>query len=162
MKTAILASAGVALLVVAGVEVRLIARQGGDERPTTNKTSENQQPAQDVGAAAKAAMRDAAKKAYEAFNAGHDVGTTLTPEVYVWSRRWAEAERALAKTKKEESAALLGHWRRMGDLHAKIEALFRAGANGGERDRYFPAKYYLAEAELMLAEAGVPQGDRAE
>lgn len=162
MKTAILASAGVASLMVAGIEVRLIAREGGDERPTTNKTPENEQPARDVGAAAKAAMRDAAKKAYEAFNAGHDVGMALAPDVYAWSRRWAEAERALAKTKKEESAALLGHWRRMGNLHAKIEALYRAGAKGGERDRYFPAKFYLAEAELMLAEAGVLQPNRAQ
>ncbi|HUY90131.1 MAG TPA: hypothetical protein VMV10_15445 [Pirellulales bacterium] len=157
MRMSILESTSFMLLLAAAVPVVLVARGENDPPPAKAK-----QPAEEAGAKAKAAMLDAAQKTHEAVNAGYDAGTATAPEVYAWSLRWAGAERKLAKTKRDEIAALMAHWRRMANLHAKIEALWRAGARGGENEKYYAAKYYLAEAELMLTEAGVLQPKQAD
>ena len=137
--------------------MRLTAQDDADKSPPNAE-----QQAKEAGIAAKTAMLEAAKNTLEATKAGYDAGTAPMPDVYVWSQRVAEAERALAKNKRDEIAALMGHWRRMGTLHGKVGALYRAGSKGGEAERFFATKYYLAEAELRLAEAGVLRGNQAE
>ena len=149
MKKVILTSTCLMLFLVAGLRMSLIAQDDSDIAP-----------AKDAGAEAKAAMVAAAEKTYEAAAAGYDAGTATTADVYTWSRRWAVSERGLAETKRDEAAALMGHWRRMGRLNSKVEALWRNGVRGGENEKYFATKYYLAEAELMLAEAGALQPKR--
>jgi hypothetical protein len=75
-------------------------------------------------------------------------------EIYCWSRRTMEAERALAGTKKDDRTALLSHWQRMEQIYRKIHALYETGSKGGDKERLAAAKYYRAEAELWLVAAG--------
>lgn len=94
---------------------------------------------------------EAAEKAYECYLSSYDAGTAVSSDVYTWSRHWAEAERALAKDKDAERAALKDHRDRMERLFRKVNALYREGVKGGEAERFYAAKFYLAEAEVWLA-----------
>ena len=53
------------------------------------------------------------------------------------------------------------HWQRMHQLHRKVGALYFAGSRGGEAEKYHATEYYLAEAELWLADAGGEVPERA-
>lgn len=75
-------------------------------------------------------------------------------EIYRWSRRTLEAERALAGTQQDDLAALLKHWQRMEQVYRQVKALYETGTKGGEKEREAAAKYYRAEAELWLVAAG--------
>lgn len=98
-------------------------------------------------------MSYTAAKAYEATAAGYDVGTEILANVHLWSRRWLEAERALAETDAEEIAAIQAHRQRMKLLLRKVKALNDHGVKGGEQEKFFAAKYYLAEANAWLTAA---------
>ena len=156
MKMAMLASTSLIVLLAAVAPLALVARGENDPAP-----AKAEQSAKDAGNKAKTALRDAAQKTHEAVRAGYDAGTATDSDVYLWSLRLAGAERKLAQTQRDEIAALMAHWRRMANLHAKIEALWRNGSRGGENEKYYAAKYYLAEAELLLTEAGVLRPQQA-
>jgi hypothetical protein len=82
------------------------------------------------------------------------VGTLRAEDLFPWSRRVLDAERAVAENKADELRSLADHWKRMRQLRRKVEALFIAGAKGGEAETYAAARYYAAEAELWLLAAG--------
>lgn len=100
------------------------------------------------------AMLAAAQKAWQANKASYDVGTTTLGNVHLWSRQLLLAERALAKNKDEDLAALTDYWKRSKQTYLKVRALYTAATRGGEAERYAEASYYLAEAELWLVAAG--------
>ncbi len=156
MKTASLVSVTVALLVLGGLQLESRARGAANRDAATE--------VQAILAArtkASEAMLEAAKKTYEATAAGYDAGTAPLADLFIWSRHWLEAEQKLADSKAERQAALLGHWQRMKIAHRKVAQLYRAGSKGGEDEKYFATKFYLAEAELWLAEAGVTAPQQA-
>lgn len=157
MKTACLFAASAVMILLVGTHMKLIAQDDADKSPPNSG-----QQAKEPSVAAKTAMLEAAKKTLEATNAGYDAGTAPMPDVYIWSRRVADAERSLARNKREEIAALMGHWSRMAILNRKVGELYHAGSKGGEVERFFATKYYLAEAELGLAEAGALRDNQAE
>ncbi|HUY32928.1 MAG TPA: hypothetical protein VMV69_09115 [Pirellulales bacterium] len=132
---------------VAEAELWLVAAGGTDDDA----------PGVDAGAAAtkaRQAMLKAAKKTYAATQVSYQAGKAPFSETYAWSRRWLEAERALAKDKNGELAALKDHWKRMRPSYLKIKALYLGGIKGGEAETFGAAEFYLAEAELWLIEAG--------
>lgn len=100
------------------------------------------------------AMLTAAKKALLATQATYDVGTNTLANLHLWSRHVVLAERALARNKQEELAALVDYWKRSRQTYLKVRALYNTGTRGGEVERFAAAAYYLAEAELWLEAAG--------
>jgi hypothetical protein len=60
--------------------------------------------------------------------------------------RAADAKEKLVEASRE-------HLARMKNLHAKVDALARQGAQGGEADKLHAAAFYVAEAELLLLDA---------
>ncbi|MBW3595713.1 MAG: hypothetical protein KY475_00395 [Planctomycetes bacterium] len=71
--------------------------------------------------------------------------------VYAWSRRLLDAELTLAEEESDKIAALEAHHSRTRTLAQLAKARFQAGQVGQED--VLVAAYYLAEAELRLAEA---------
>jgi hypothetical protein len=79
---------------------------------------------------------------------------------YLWSKHLQEAERKVARNKKQLVAAFKGHFDRMTKLEARIKAWEWAGTNEGRRD-YMPEQrtrlaamtYYRTEAEVSLEKA---------
>jgi hypothetical protein len=87
----------------------------------------------------------AARQAYEAVSKQGDEEKT-----YVWSRRWMEAERDIAKNKAERVAALQAHFERMKKLEVLV--LLMETRNAAPRpERLAPAQFYRAEADIWLA-----------
>jgi hypothetical protein len=86
---------------------------------------------------------EAAKEAYAAFETMYQVGKATTEDVYVWSRRWMDAE---LKNDPMNKQAVEDHWKRMRELHMRVATLHRAGVAGGEASTLAAAEYYLAEA----------------
>jgi beta-lactamase regulating signal transducer with metallopeptidase domain len=95
-------------------------------------------------------MIDAAKKAFSASQAAYDAGTITMDNVYVWSRHWLQASLAGATNQKQRLDGYLDHRARMMQLFKKTSALFHAGSKGGEADKYYATKFYVAEAETWL------------
>lgn len=90
----------------------------------------------------------AAQKAYEESVKAIRDGRSDAEKVYVWSRRWLEAQRDADK-KADRTAGLKAHRDRMKDLRQTAEALYKlAKAPYAE---VAGTEYYLAEAELWLA-----------
>jgi outer membrane protein assembly factor BamB len=100
------------------------------------------------------AVRDAAVRVIQAHDSEYSGPTATIDDPYPWSRRLLEAERALASTKSEDISAVLDHWKRMQHYYGMISALHETGTKGGEDTAFAAAEYYLAEAELWLADAG--------
>lgn len=98
-------------------------------------------------------MTDDAAKTYVATKAGYDVGTAMMSEVYVWSRRWLDAERAMATSDAEDISAVRAHRERMKQLMLKVRALYITGTKGGEMEKFFATKFYVAEADAWVSEA---------
>jgi hypothetical protein len=107
-------------------------------------------------------MLEAAKKTYGAIAFGNDAGTAAFADLYTWSRRWLEAAKSIAKSDQEQLAALREHRERVNRIHQQIAALHRAAAKGGEDEKFYATKYYLAEAELWLLEVGGKDPDLAQ
>lgn len=144
-KTALVAFVSL-LVTVSALDLRLVARSAEQEADAA-RGDPNVDPAfyQD--------MADVAAKTYEATAASYEMGTEIMANVYVWSRRWLDAERALATSDREELAALKAHRERMKLLMRKVRALYVTGSKGGEAEKYYASRYYLAEANAWLAAA---------
>jgi len=99
-------------------------------------------------------MLDTAKKTYEVTREAYSEGTEVFYNLYDWSVRWLEAERALAETKDSDLAALRGHCERAKDWYQIVEPLYRNGARGGEPSKFRAAEYFVAEAEFWLVATG--------
>lgn len=101
-------------------------------------------------------MAKAAEQTYEAFQSAYQAGTATSTDVYIWSRRWLDSQRALAKNHAEQMTALRQHRRRMMKMFLQINALYIEGVKGGEAERFHAAQYYLAEANALLGQAATP------
>jgi hypothetical protein len=96
----------------------------------------------------------AARESYEAATA------RLDPEMsYVWSRRWMEAERDVARNKAERLAALQGHFERMKKLEL-IAIIAETKDSAPEVKNLAPSKFYRAEADIWLTQEKARQGAR--
>jgi hypothetical protein len=93
----------------------------------------------------------AARKAYEAWAAEFFVGRETALGVYLWSRRWMEAEQYLSRGTAEGPAAAEAHVARMKDLEKVIMPAVAAERRGVES--YLAADFYGADAEVFLLEA---------
>jgi hypothetical protein len=157
-KTALIA-ASLALLLAGGVRMKLIAREAPGE-----DAAEKQADGQDRKAHFKAAkaMLAAAKKTSDLTTEEYAFGRVTLTDVYAWSRRLLDAERNIAKTKQADIDAFAGHWQRMKRLHGKVAALFQAAVRGGEAQKLHATEFYVAEAELLLVDAGGTVPDKAQ
>jgi len=99
-------------------------------------------------------MLEAAKRVMEPVESPSEVGTTWISESYPWLTRRLEAERFLAENDDEQLDALRGHLGRTIDMFRRIKNLYEDGVVGGEAETYFAWKFYVAEAESWLIEAG--------
>ncbi|REK05495.1 MAG: hypothetical protein DWQ37_23555 [Planctomycetota bacterium] len=106
----------------------------------------------DAVRAAKQKMVEAAKRSYQANEAGWDSGTATFDYVTFWSDRWLAAELNLANNRAEQVAAAKAHLKRMQLFHQKVTALHESGSRGGEANVMAAAEYYVADAERKLAE----------
>lgn len=149
MKKACLIAAGLALLLAGGIQVKLIAREQNEKQPA-------KAPRASAEARLKAAeaVLETAKQTSELTTAEYDEGTVTLTEVYVWSRRWLDAQRALAKNQEEGLNALRDHLKRMQRLLRITKALRDSGARGGEEQKLRAMRYYVAEVELWIIDAG--------
>lgn len=80
------------------------------------------------------ARADAAQKAYVVAEAQLKAGTGTVEAVYLWSKRWSDAQHAPAK-----------HLERMHDLETTVKARVTAGTLGAIETH--AVAYYVAEAE---------------
>jgi hypothetical protein len=100
------------------------------------------------GSARDQARATAASSAYAAYAAQLKTGTVTADTVYVWSVRWLEAEK---KTKTALSAAQ-DHLARMRSLATEVKGRVAGGLATSAEEK--AAAYYVAEAEVWLADAG--------
>jgi len=160
IKRATVVSLLLALLVTSVVRVQLVAQ---DAPPAATPTAEPSHIADEAAAAAadekqnparaaKQNMRDWAEKAYEAFVASYDAGTSTFDYVPYWSQRLMAAELELASSRAEQVAAAQAHLKRMQGHRDKVAALYKTGSRGGEANVMRAFEYYVAEAEAKLAE----------
>ncbi len=99
-------------------------------------------------------MADAAKQAYSATEAAYQAGTIQgIDQLYIWSRRWMEAELKLAAAPGEQRKVYMAHLERMKALNRETAAKFNMGAVGGEAEKFHASEYYLAEAEMWMKNA---------
>jgi len=97
-----------------------------------------------VAAARKAAYEETALLYREARTRDMD-------RIYLWSRRWLDAQRDSAKGKAEEEAAYTGHWNRMKSLEESVKNRLRSGAAAPIE---VPAvEFYRLEAEIWLSQS---------
>ena len=98
-----------------------------------------------------AAKSDAAKATYEASFKALREGKGDAERVYLWSRRWMEAQRGVSQKKADVIAALEAHRDRMKALSKLTEQRYKAGQ--GSHADVLGVNYYIVEAELWLSEA---------
>ncbi|HWB09622.1 MAG TPA: M56 family metallopeptidase [Pirellulales bacterium] len=146
-KSVLLGSIGL-LTLLAAVEWRLGPRGAAAEQEVDATRPEHK-----VDRALLTRMVDDAANTYQATMTAYMVGEAIMADVYVWSRRWLDAERAIANTEADEIAALRDHRERMKRLFLQVNALYTDGVRGGERPKFFATKYYLHEADVWLAAA---------
>jgi hypothetical protein len=114
--------------------------------------------ANDVPALLKARLALAEKgyrEAFEGLKRTRRVGNVLTlvakpDEVYAWSVRWLQAQRALSPKHEDQVAALEAHLRRMTKLQERVKELVRDLTPASKADE---AEWYRLEAQLWLAKA---------
>ena len=94
---------------------------------------------------------DSAKEAYDLAEALYRQGKGEPETIYRWSHRWLTAQQALAGTKAERTAAAEAHLDRMKRLEEVAKATVRVGMASPLDER--AAKFYVAEAEVWLAQA---------
>jgi hypothetical protein len=100
------------------------------------------------GSAREQARTAAASSAYAAYAAQLKAGTVTADTVYVWSVRWLESEK---KTKTAPSAAQ-DHLARMRLLATEVKSRVAGGLATSAEGK--AAAYYVAEAEVWVADAG--------
>jgi hypothetical protein len=94
---------------------------------------------------------DSARKAYEGVWLRLRNVHNVSPEtIYLWSRRWMEAQQALDGNKDAERATIQSHLDRMKELERSFATAVRAGqASQVDADA---ARYYRAEAAIWLSQ----------
>jgi hypothetical protein len=97
---------------------------------------------------------DAAASALRATEAAEAAGQASNEEIYAWSVRLRASEIQAARDNNTALKASTDHLERMRNLHARVKALHGAGSKGGEETKFQASKFYVAEAELMLIDAG--------
>lgn len=100
-----------------------------------------------------AAKLKAARLVYEAMvkELHEGRGQVDADRLYLWSRRWMEAQRDASPKKADQIAALEAHRDRMKDLRKMAEQRYKAGQ--GSHAEVLCVDFYLAEAELWLSKA---------
>jgi RNA polymerase sigma factor (sigma-70 family) len=142
-------------LALAGVGAGAVAyRLGAAEPPKAPEPPAKQgaAPPAAVGpdreAALKKALVEAARKTFEMDLKRLQARQGTTGEVFLWSRRWLEAELEAAGGKEQREAALRAHVARMKEL-VKLAHSLAATGQGRVADAT-GADYFLAQAELWL------------
>jgi hypothetical protein len=152
MKKFIVCAVAVLIVLVCSVRFELVAQEAAGNRPAEN----------DAAVLRAQEMVDAAQSTFQAVTAEYQIGRIEMEALYVWSRRWLDAEQVLAGLKfrgdadrleAERLVAFDLHLKRMEELHARVKALFEQGAEGGELGRLEATKFFVAEAKLW-AEGG--------
>jgi hypothetical protein len=108
------------------------------------------------------ARAEAARKVYETLLERYrrDGGFQLDPEkLYLWSRRWMEAEREVGTERAERVATVEKHLERMKKWEQMVEAARRQGLTFTEGD-VAAAQFYRLEAEAWLAQEKAREGGR--
>src|SRR5260370_1327239 len=122
------------------VVVLVLLLPGGPcERPVARVAADDDARRESVGAAhvkARENMVKGARLTYEASQAAYDVGAAVFSDLYTWSRRWLEAERAVAEANDGKFVALKDHSKRMTQLFRKVEALHVEDVKGGEAEKF--------------------------
>ena len=146
----------ITLLLVSLVRLELAGNESGD----ASKPSSVPRKDADANTLAKGqAVVDAAQSAYRLKREGHRVGLAGQDAVYVWSRRWLDAERSFiairwngndAEIQSRTAQALQEHETRMRALHAGAKTRHEVGEGG--MASLASAKFYLAEADLWTAQ----------
>ncbi|HUY35175.1 MAG TPA: M56 family metallopeptidase [Pirellulales bacterium] len=176
MKKTLVIAIGLTLLLAGGLRVRLVAREEAKRNQAQLSRAEDPLRAAAAKVDAARSMLDSAKKAHKIAMESYSKGLFPFSDVYPWSRRWLDAERALAESKNDQIAALMApfryavlynstaeskndqiaaltqHWKRMEELHLQVSRLV-AGRQAAEFDE-ISAEYYVAEAESWLVAAG--------
>lgn len=158
MKKLLVGSLAAGLVLLCAVRIDLVAQESGDSsadagRDASGGTARVEQAE---------AMVQAAKAAYESTAVEYDLGNVLMENLYVWSRRWLDAELTLiaeqwrgndARMRASRAEAFRKHLKRMERLHERIAVLYKAAAIGGEATNYFGSKFFVAEASLWVERA---------
>lgn len=131
-----------------GVEVR-----SAEVRSALGQHLQAAEPGADKDEAGlKKALVEAAKSTYQEDLARLKNLQASSPEdLYVWSRRWLDAEVDLAGNKEERVAAHQRHLDRMKDLERRAKAMAAAGQ--GRQSDATAGTYYRTQAELWLTRA---------
>jgi phage tail sheath protein FI len=95
---------------------------------------------------------ESAERALEAMQAAYNAETVIFTDLVEAANKVVEAKSARADTPKEKIAALENHVDFVKNQEAKIGALYKEGARGGEQ-----AAYYTAKRERESAEIGATQ-----
>ena len=99
------------------------------------------------------ALVRSAETAYKSHSLAYEAGTADFENLYLWSRRWMDAELRYEKDPSKRRSSMEAHRERMSTLHKRVEAAFQAGAEGGEANKLAAASYYVAETDRLLADA---------
>jgi hypothetical protein len=94
------------------------------------------------------ARLDAAEKTYQALRK-RDLKYEYGEAFYTWSKRILEAQRELAREKKEIKAALSAHLERMREVEHWVQEA-EPSLKMGNREKIPQATHYRVEAELWL------------
>jgi hypothetical protein len=151
MRQVILIVVTIAALAVAGQFVRSGAFGAAQQSPANAAVPTGVE-------GAKRAKLAAAKSTYELMVAMAEHAETRVPDTddrYAWSRRWMEAERECAAGDAGRRAAADAHLARMKRLLDVAQKRLDAGMISATEAA--ATRYYVAEAEQWVAEAGGPQ-----
>jgi hypothetical protein len=99
-----------------------------------------------------------AKRAVASTNAAFEAETVTLGDLIAATQNVWKAELAVASTPEERIAAHVRHVQFVGRKHAKIEALYKVGARGGEAEKYNTSKHELESAQIALVEECIAAG----
>ena len=102
-------------------------------------------PAAQSSGSAERERLDAASKVYSVVEAQYQVGTVTLDDLYLWSVRFMQADRAVHG----DSAAAQAHSARMTALESVVQKRVQSGMAG--RNEELAIHYYTAEARVWLA-----------
>jgi outer membrane protein TolC len=97
------------------------------------------------------ARLEAAQQTFKVALADLRVAKVDCEKVYLWSKRWLEAEQALSTTKAERVTACQAHLKRMEDLRKVVMALYKVGKVA--QSEVVGLEFYVAEGRVWEAEA---------
>jgi beta-lactamase regulating signal transducer with metallopeptidase domain len=134
------------LLLAGGVQIRLVAEDTPAPIPRAT-------PGQDSIASNRAnPMVTAAEKAY-GFSMNPPMGSSVNFEqAYTWSRRWLQAAIEAASNATEREDAFRNHRDRMKTVLDFVQERNSVGVRGFDDYQLAAAQFYLAEANLWLAQ----------